>query len=594
MLSPDTVLQSRYRVVRLIAQGGMGAVYEAIDQKFGNTVALKETLLDDELLRKAFEREARLLNKLRHAALPVVTDYFFEGTGQFLVMQFIPGDDLAKLLEERRKNDEPRGDPKPFALQEVLRWADQLLDALEYLHEHSPPIVHRDIKPMNLKPTPRGDIVLLDFGLSKGLGVTRLGSGISIHGFTPQYAPPEQIQGTGTDPRSDLYALAATLYHLLTGVAGADAITRSSAIAVGQDDPLRAVSELNPEVPAPVADIIHRAMSLAVAKRPATAGEMRHVLIRARRNAEKSRAVSEAEKGNGGQINPAEAPTEVDLSESERLDLRIKDSLLQFDSSWSEPETWEVIWGGLKDVAAGAKIDERAVRRRAREMWDVLSVANARLRAHQDWQTMLLKEWVKSLPDGKWSIIQWDDFVETLEEPVELQALQAQRDAEVARLRGQLKKKRRLNLFSLTTTFLCLMAGLSCMAWASYHYISSGNLWNILGSALWLIFLVLGTLIVIVTYALNFTAERATDLIIDGFPLNGDPVRLYTVTAVAEFTKMIALVIVPALGVLNTFKYSEWFWSGWWLVFGCAVALWLVLFVLLVVLDNLALGGEVQ
>ena len=211
MLTPETILQNRYLILTLLAQGGMGAVYQAKDQRLGNIVALKETFFNDDALSNAFEREARLLADLHHAALPVVSDHFKEGDGQFLVMQFIPGDDLATLLER---------DKKPFPVQDVLQWADRLLDALDYLHTHEPPIIHRDIKPQNMKLTARGEIVLLDFGLAKGAahGMTNINSNQSIHGYTPIYAPLEQIQGSGTEARSDLYSLAATLYHLLTGV----------------------------------------------------------------------------------------------------------------------------------------------------------------------------------------------------------------------------------------------------------------------------------------------------------------------------------------------------------------------------------------
>src|SRR6266487_3695135 len=144
MLAPETLLQGRYLIVRQLGQGGMGAVYEALDQRLDTTVALKETLFADERLRKQFEREARLLARLHHPALPRVSDHFSEGDGQFLVMQFIAGEDLAEMIA--RKNG-------PFPTDQVLTWASQLLDALDYLHTQYPPIVHRDIKPQNLKLT---------------------------------------------------------------------------------------------------------------------------------------------------------------------------------------------------------------------------------------------------------------------------------------------------------------------------------------------------------------------------------------------------------------------------------------------------------
>ncbi len=211
MLTPDVVLQNRYRIIRQLGQGGMGAVYEAVDERLDTTVALKETLFTDERLRKQFEREARLLARMHHPALPRVSDHFSEADGQFLIMQFIAGDDLSEMIARRRG---------PFPTDQVLTWADQLLDALDYLHTQDPQIIHRDIKPQNLKLTARGQIILLDFGLAKGqIGeFSRVSTSASIFGYTPNYAPLEQIQGLGTDPRSDIYALGATLYHLMTGV----------------------------------------------------------------------------------------------------------------------------------------------------------------------------------------------------------------------------------------------------------------------------------------------------------------------------------------------------------------------------------------
>src|SRR3984893_14976526 len=101
MLSPDTILQARYRIVRQLGQGGMGAVYEAVDERLDTTVALKETLFTDEKLRKQFERATRLLARMHHPALPRVSDHFNEDNGQFLVMQYIAGEDLSVMLAQR-------------------------------------------------------------------------------------------------------------------------------------------------------------------------------------------------------------------------------------------------------------------------------------------------------------------------------------------------------------------------------------------------------------------------------------------------------------------------------------------------------------
>ncbi|MEI8165757.1 MAG: serine/threonine-protein kinase [Chloroflexales bacterium] len=268
-LQPATLLQGRYRVVALIAQGGMGAVYRAVDERLGSTVALKQTLMSDAALRAAFEREARLLAALQHPTLPVVSDHFSEAGDQFLVMQFIPGDDLATLLHQRGG---------PFPLAEVLVWADSLLDALDYLHRQRPPIIHRDIKPQNLKLTARGELVLLDFGLAKGLAGSGATSSPSLFGYTPQYAPLEQIQGSGTDARSDLYALGATFYELLTGTPPPDALTRSVAIVRGEPDPLRPALALNPQVPPPVSHLLGQALALNPDLRPPSAAALRAAL----------------------------------------------------------------------------------------------------------------------------------------------------------------------------------------------------------------------------------------------------------------------------------------------------------------------------
>ena len=246
----------------------MGAVYEAVDQRLDTTVALKETLFAEERLRKQFEREARLLARLHHPALPRVSDHFSEADGQFLVMQFIPGDDLSEMMTRKRS---------PFPANQVLTWADQLLDALDYLHTQDPQIVHRDIKPQNLKLTSRGQIILLDFGLAKGQAgeISRVTTSASIFGYTPNYAPLEQIQGLGTDSRSDLYSLGATLYHLITGVKPPDALTRAAAIVNGQPDPLLNASEVNTAVAPELDHVLAKAMAQNREQRYATAAEMR-------------------------------------------------------------------------------------------------------------------------------------------------------------------------------------------------------------------------------------------------------------------------------------------------------------------------------
>ena len=272
MIEPGKLLQQRYRIDKQIGQGGMGAVYIATDERFGSTVAIKETLFMDDNYRKAIEREARLLNSLKHVALPRVSDHFLEENVQFLVMEYIPGEDLSHMLDSGVR----------FEVDRVLKWADQLLDALDFLHNQSIPVIHRDIKPQNLKLTVRDQIILLDFGLAKG-NPTDAGhqtAAKSIFGYSRNYASLEQIQGTGTDPRSDLYSLSATLYHLLTGVPPDDALTRAMAVLAHRPDPLQPANAIRPGVSRGVAGVLQKALSLNADDRPGSAAEMRSMFNR--------------------------------------------------------------------------------------------------------------------------------------------------------------------------------------------------------------------------------------------------------------------------------------------------------------------------
>ena len=285
----------------------MGAVYLARDQRLGNTVALKETFFTDARMRKAFEREARLLAHLRHPALPKVIDHFDEGDGQFLVMEFIPGEDLELLLAQRGT---------PFPTTQVMEWADALLKALDYLHSQEPPILHRDIKPSNLKLASHGEIILLDFGLAKGsVGqMSSVATSRSVLGFTPNFAPLEQIQGTGTGPHSDIYSLAATVYYLATGTIPPDALSRAATVLSKQPDPLRRADEVNPQVPSRIAGVLESAMALNPDERPQDASRMRKALQDAKfgRSAEKTLVLPA--DGNGGPDTSPQRKADTDPS----------------------------------------------------------------------------------------------------------------------------------------------------------------------------------------------------------------------------------------------------------------------------------------
>ncbi len=323
-LAQNTLIQNRYLVVHLIGKGGMGEVYLAVDQRLGSAVALKRTFFaGDEMLGAAFEREARTLARMRHPVLPKVSDHFGEGDEQYLVMEHISGDDLAKRLEVAQK---------PFPLSWVMFWADQLLDALSYLHSHEPPIIHRDIKPQNLKLTDENHVILLDFGLAKNsTGNTNItstknstGSTGSVVGYTPHYAPMEQIRGIGTSPRSDLYSLSATLYQLLTNSIPMDALTRADSMLNSMGDPITPISELNPEVSTAVSQVIMQGMELSQERRFESAREMQKSLRRAfagiqNEMAAKTVAFSAAEVEAAGDM-----PMAVSLDQTEVMDFGLK------------------------------------------------------------------------------------------------------------------------------------------------------------------------------------------------------------------------------------------------------------------------------
>jgi serine/threonine protein kinase len=298
MLTPDTIVKERYRIIRYLAEGGCGFVYEAEDLTHKRTVALKQLRYVEPIYLRAFNHEAKRLADLHHPSFPEVYDPFEWRGNAFLAMEFIVGDNLRAALSKRGA---------PFPPEQVLRWAFILLDALDYLHTRDPiyPIIHRDIKPDNLKINEanrirRSEIILLDFGLSKGIarGISQASAGESIVGYTRFYASPEQelahlnsaqlvsayplrarrFKERPTDARSDLYSLAATLYTLLTGGLPPAASERAAHLWENRGDLLQSIHEINPGVPAFISAIIMRAMSFEPEERFASAAEMRDAL----------------------------------------------------------------------------------------------------------------------------------------------------------------------------------------------------------------------------------------------------------------------------------------------------------------------------
>jgi serine/threonine-protein kinase len=244
-LTPETILNNLYRIVQQLGQGGMGAVYLAYNMSLEHQVAIKVNRNPSEQSTSQFLREARLLAALRHPNLPRVIDYFVSGPEQFLVMDYVPGDDLGSLME--KQGAQP--------LDRVLNWAQQLGSALSYLHKQTPPVIHRDVKPSNIKLNNESEAMLVDFGIAKTSDSSQATATGAV-GYTPGYAPPEQYRSSRTGPHSDQYSLAATLYALLTGQKPVESVERALGNAV-----LSPMNLLNPAIPAQIQQVIEKARS---------------------------------------------------------------------------------------------------------------------------------------------------------------------------------------------------------------------------------------------------------------------------------------------------------------------------------------------
>jgi len=266
-LNDGEVLHDRYKVRERIGQGGAGSIYLADDQLLeGRQCALKEVeydrALSENLLEEArqqFLREATILARLDHPNLPKVSDFFSSGQRDYLVMDYVPGKDLRTMVLDARR--EKRFLPE----QEVLGWAYQLADALNYLHTQQPAIIHRDIKPSNLKITPSGLLKLVDFGLVKIMAPEEITITVIQGQGTALYTPIEQY-GTDeahTDARADIYAFGATLYHLLTNEPPVDARKRFL-----QPSSLKPPREFNPSLNERTEQAILWAMALHPDDRP--------------------------------------------------------------------------------------------------------------------------------------------------------------------------------------------------------------------------------------------------------------------------------------------------------------------------------------
>lgn len=283
MLESGAVLRERYEIVGLVGQGGMGAVYKANDLRLSGRICAIKEILPEMLSRvgsyemstdqtiEQFYQEASVLARLDHPNLPKVSDYFSQEGREYLVMDYVEGRDLHEVLGEAKRQ------AKSLSESQVLAWATQLLDALDYLHSQDPPVLHRDIKPGNIKVTPQGRVKLVDFGLVKVMQPDDSRTVTVVQGRgTAAYTPLEQYGGDSghTDVRSDIYSVGATLYHLLSGTPPQDAKERF--LRPGSLLPLR---ETNPSVSARTERAIFQALAMHPDERPLSVRSLHDLLF---------------------------------------------------------------------------------------------------------------------------------------------------------------------------------------------------------------------------------------------------------------------------------------------------------------------------
>lgn len=263
-LERGALLHKRYRIVEILGQGGMGSVYHAVDENLGVDVAVKENLFTTDEYARQFRLEAVILANLRHPNLPRVTDHFVMGDqGQYLVMDYIEGEDLRQRMERTGNITE----------EEAILIGASICDALTYLHTRKPAILHRDLKPGNVKITPDGHIFLVDFGLAKvlhGSQATTTGA----RAMTPGYSPPEQYGTARTDPRTDIYSLGATLYAALSGIIPEDGLARAM-----DNTHLTPLRKRNGKVSRRFAAAVEKAMGIDPSDRYQNAEEFKRSLL---------------------------------------------------------------------------------------------------------------------------------------------------------------------------------------------------------------------------------------------------------------------------------------------------------------------------
>jgi len=265
-LEQGQLLRERYRIIEVLGHGGMGSIFRAVDENLGLEVAVKENLFTIEDYARQFRREATILANLRHPNLPRVSDHFsIEDQGQYLIMDYIEGEDLQERLERIGSFDE----------EEVVFIGASICDSLSYMHSRDPKVLHRDIKPANVRITPSGGVYLVDFGLAKvmhGNMTTTTGARAMTMGFSP----PEQYGAARTDARTDIYSLGATLYTSLTGFTPEDSLAQTM-----DQVELTPVRERNPKISKRVSEAVERALQVQPNDRWQMAAEFKNELLKA-------------------------------------------------------------------------------------------------------------------------------------------------------------------------------------------------------------------------------------------------------------------------------------------------------------------------
>ena len=343
----ELLQEGRYRINQESAIDGNTIIFEAYDTVRDANVVVKEiplrlskvtTVSQQELMKLAFANQAKTLTEIHHDSLLHVHDFFSEDGRQYLVLESVDGDDLGVLLA--RNNS-------AFPVSDVLNWADQMLDALNYLHNFKPPVIHRNIRPEHIKLSSSGKIKLLAFGLAEGSD-SKVNTSLTDDATDDSdisYSPLEQfwdgldsasqkvitnsydeksekILKQPADARSDIYALGATLYHLLTAVKPMDALERSIDMMDGKDDPLRKAGDVDEAIPSEISEVLMKAMAIRREERYDSASIMRQVLRTAlvrlkEREAEEAVEVKKAAQQAAPVPSAAEVQAEAKKLEAE-------------------------------------------------------------------------------------------------------------------------------------------------------------------------------------------------------------------------------------------------------------------------------------